>query len=115
MYPPYNLYQQQQQQYQQAYQQPQYQQPKPGFNVVPVSSLEEARAVQTDFGGGVTVMPCLAQGIIYTKQLDFGTGSSVLAMYKRVDNSQSEYVTRGEFDSFRQELAGLMKGATENA
>lgn len=114
MYPPYNPYQQQPQ-YQQAYQQTQYQQPKPGFNVVPVSSLEEARAVQTDFGGGVTVMPCLAQGIIYTKQLDFGTGSSVLAMYKRVDNAQSEYVTRGEFDSFRQELAGMMKGATENA
>lgn len=116
MYPPYTQYPQSYQQPQ--YQQPQYQQyqqPKPGFNVVPVSSLEEARAVQTDFGGGITVMPCLAQGIIFTKQLDFGTGSSVLAMYRRVDNAQSEYVTRGEFESFRQELAGMMqKGANEN-
>lgn len=108
MYPQYNPY-------------PQYQQPmqqvsrQPGFNVIPVSSLDEARAVQTDFGGGITVMPCLAQGVIFTKQLDFGTGSSVLTMYRRVENAQSEYVTRGEFDSFRQELTGMLqKGETAN-
>ena len=98
------------------YQQPQYQQQRqPGVNVVPVSSLEEARAVQTDFNGGMVIMPCFNQGVIFTKQLDFSTGSSVLSMYRRVDNAQSEYVTRGEFESFRQELTGMIKGVTENA
>lgn len=93
---------------QQQYQVPQFQQMRqPGYNVIPVSSLEEARAVQTDFGGGTIIMPCAAQGVIYTKQLDFNTGSSVLSMYRRVDTSQSEYITRSEFDAFRQQLTGM--------
>ena len=56
------------QQYPQQYPQQQVQQPvqSPQHLVRPVASVEEARAVQTDFTGALTIMPDTAHGAIYS-------------------------------------------------
>ena len=58
-------------QYPQQYPQQNVQMPQyPQHIVRPVASVEEARAVQTDFSGALTIMPDTAHGYIYTKQLN---------------------------------------------
>lgn len=99
-------------QYPQQYpqQQPQMQQQvvqSPQHIVRPVASVEEARAVQTDFSGALTIMPDTAHGAIYTKQLNLQTGCADFALYRRVQEPEinkpleidlSKYVPRTEFD-----------------
>lgn len=107
-YPQYNAYQQPMQQYQPAQQfQPQ-QNPQANIIVRPVASIEEARAMQTDFSGAMTLMPNIAHGQIYTKQLNFGTGSADWGIYQRVQEQPQDnlpqsvdlsgYVRREDFD-----------------
>ena len=61
-------------QYPQQYTQQNAQMPQyPQHIVRPVASVEEARAVQTDFSGALTIMPDTAHGYIYTKQLNLQT------------------------------------------
>lgn len=93
-------YQQQPQMQQQVVQSPQH-------IVRPVASVEEARAVQTDFSGALTIMPDTAHGAIYTKQLNLQTGCADFALYRRVQEPEinkpleidlSKYVPRTEFD-----------------
>lgn len=90
-------------------QQPQMQQvvQSPQHIVRPVASVEEARAVQTDFSGALTIMPDTAHGAIYTKQLNLQTGCADFALYRRVQEPEinkpleidlSKYVPRTEFD-----------------
>lgn len=86
-----------QQQVQQLVQSPQH-------LVRPVASVEEARAVQTDFTGALTIMPDTAHGAIYTKQLNLQTGCADFALYRRVqdqDAPKPDYVARGEFDELK--------------
>ncbi len=94
-------YPQYQQQYpQQSVQLPQY----PQHIVRPVASVEEARAVQTDFSGALTIMPDTAHGYIYTKQLNLQTGCADFAAYSRVqvqDTPKADYVPRSEFDDLK--------------
>ena len=97
-------------QYQQQYQQqPQMQQvvQSPQHIVRPVASVEEARAVQTDFTGALTIMPDTAHGAIYTKQLNLQTGCADFVMYRRAQEPEtnkpaeidlSDYVPRTEFN-----------------
>lgn len=85
---------------QQNVQMPQY----PQHIVRPVASVEEARAVQTDFSGALTIMPDTAHGYIYTKQLNLQTGCADFAAYSRVqmqDAPKPDYVARGEFDELK--------------
>lgn len=101
------FYPQYQQQYpQQVAQQPQY----PQHIVRPVASIEEARAVQTDFSGALTIMPDLSHGYIYTKQLNLQTGCADFAAYSRVQDApkvQTDYVARGEFDELARRFNAL--------
>ena len=72
---PYQTYLPNQGMQQMPYQQPMMQQPMmqqsmpqqpPAPIVRPVASLDEARAVQTDFGGALTIMPDISHGFVYT-------------------------------------------------
>lgn len=103
-----------------AYGYPQYQQQYPQQNaqmtqypqhiVRPVASVEEARAVQTDFSGALTIMPDLSHGFIYTKQLNLQTGCADFAAYSRVQDApkvQTDYVPRGEFDELTRRFNAL--------
>lgn len=56
--------------------------PQPNMICRPVASEEEARAVPTDFGGAVTIMPDFAHGWIYTKMLNFNDGSPIFHAYQ---------------------------------
>lgn len=95
----------------QQYPQQQVQQPvqSPQHLVRPVASVEEARAVQTDFTGALIIMPDTAHGAIYTKQLNLQTGCADFAFYRRVqdpvnkplETDLSKYVPRSEFDELK--------------
>lgn len=102
----------------QQYPQQQVQQPaqSPQHLVRPVASVEEARAVQTDFTGALTIMPDTAHGAIYTKQLNLQTGCADFALYRRVQEPEinkpletdlSKYVPRSEFDELKQRFNTL--------
>lgn len=90
-----------------------------GFIVRPVASMEEAKAVPTDFSGNVTVMTDFSHGMIYTKTLNYQDGTSVFNCY-RLDNTPLQpapqitqptvdYVTRKEFEALRAEIARMME------
>lgn len=104
-------YQQFYPQYQQQYQQQGVQTPQyPQHIVRPVASIEEARAVQTDFSGALTIMPDLSHGYIYTKQLNLQTGCADFAAYSRVQDApkvQTDYVPRDEFDELTRRFNAL--------
>lgn len=96
----------------QQYPQQQVQQPvqSPQHLVRPVASVEEARAVQTDFTGALTIMPDTAHAAIYTKQLNLQTGCADFALYRRVQEPEinkpletdlSKFVPRSEFDELK--------------
>lgn len=100
------------------YPQQQVQQPvqSPQHLVRPVASVEEARAVQTDFTGALTIMPDTAHGAIYTKQLNLQTGCADFALYRRVQEPEinkpletdlSGYVPRAEFDELKKRFNTL--------
>lgn len=102
----------------QQYPQQQVQQPvqSPQHLVRPVASVEEARAVQTDFTGALTIMPDTAHGAIYTKQLNLQTGCADFALYRRVQEPEinkpletdlSKFVPRSEFDELKQRFNTL--------
>lgn len=73
----------------------------------PVSSLEEARATTIDFDGSVFFFPDLANKRIYTKQINID-GTATLNMYELqklpTAPTESNYVTREEFEAVLQEL-----------
>ena len=62
----------------------QMQQPQDSVICKPVASIEEARAVPTDFSGALMIMPDHAHGMIYTKQLNFADGNPVFKVYKHI-------------------------------
>ncbi len=125
---PYQTYLPSQGMQQMPYQQPMMQQPMPQQPpapiVRPVASLDEARAVQTDFGGALTIMPDISHGFVYTKQLNFQTGSADFAAYQRVqeqaapqqDINLSEYVKKSDFDELARRFNALCDqlGGTTN-
>ena len=94
--------------------QPQQNAAQPGYIVRPVASLEEAKAVPTDFSGAITVLTDFAHGMLYTKNLSYQAGTAIFNCY-RLDNTPlqpvpqviqptGDYVTRQELDSFRNEI-----------
>lgn len=116
----YPQYPQAQSQYQQVQSQvpQQMMQQYPQNLVRPVASIEEARAVQTDFNGALTIMPDTAHGFIYTKQLNLQTGCADFNAYQRVQPQAdiSAYVTRKEFDEMKRRFNLLCEhlGGTNN-
>ena len=96
MYPGYNYYPQQMNQYGgNAMMQPQ-----PGLKGRPVSSLEEARVANIDFDGSLFIFPDVANKRIYTKQINLD-GTASMKVYSQIEDTPPApaYVTREEFDS----------------
>lgn len=95
-------------------------QPGPGrFICRPVASREEAMAVQTDFNGGVIIMPDVTNGCIYVKRLDVNSGTSVFSLYRQAQDPPQQgggFATREELASLRSELTALSEriGGTQN-
>lgn len=89
------------------------------FIVRPVASIEEARAVQTDFGGAMTIMPDTAHGAIYAKQLDYRTGAAIFKVYQEngpvvqdvpeTPPAPVEYASRAELEEVRAQMANLLE------
>ncbi len=103
-----------------GYQQP-ITQPQSGNQITyitrPVASIEEAKAVPTDFGGAVTIMTDFSHGMIYTKALNYQDGTSNFNCYKRDDNFlnpqpvqqyPADYVPRSEFEALRNQFNTLV-------
>lgn len=111
---PYQPYQQMQQGY------PQQQSTQPQIVCRPVASIDEARAIPTDFSGNVQIFPDLAHGCIYTKALNYQTGAAELNVYRLYSEpaqNPPEYITKGEFlglktvvDRLIEQLGGLDDG-----
>lgn len=70
----------------------------------PVTSREEAVAVQADYFGPGTLMPDLGHGIIYLKRFNPNTGASDFVEFRLAVPEEPkpapEYVTRQEFEEF---------------
>lgn len=72
--------------------------PQQGFSVHPVTSREEAMAVQADFFGLGTLLPSLAQGVIWLKRFNPQTGASDMLEFKLVQPMQIREVAPGKID-----------------
>lgn len=86
----------------------------------PVSSKEEARAFQIDLDGSLNVFTDIANGKIYTKQINNdGTATFKTYVFTEDENpySSSEFVTKDEFNKVIQTLMASMNltnGNVEN-
>lgn len=91
-------------------------QAQPQINIIcrPVASIEEAKAVPTDFSGAMLVLTDFSHGAIYTKALNYQDGTALFNCY-RLDNSllnppvpaampAGDYVPRAEFDALKEEI-----------
>lgn len=77
----------------------------------PVSSKEEARAFQIDLDGSLWVFTDVANGKIYTKQINNdGTAAFKTYVFTEDENpyGSSEYVTKDEFNKVIQTLMSSM-------
>lgn len=91
----------------------------PGLKGRPVSSLDEARAISIDFDGSIFFFPDLANGKIYTKQINMD-GTASLNMYELKEfptiGVNTSYVTREEFEAallaFKQSFMQAQQPAT---
>lgn len=124
-YNPYQFYPQgQQMQYQspQTYigsqipqqpQQPSMQTQQNGYTCRPVTSREEAVAVQTDYFSPGTIMPDLGHGMVYIKRFNQNTGSSDFLSFRYEQDQPlqqtNQFATRDELNLLRQEVEQLNK------
>lgn len=75
----------------------------------PVTSIDEVRATSVDFDGSISYFPDLANGKIYTKQINMD-GTSKILMYEPVEipqpvmKGQDDFVTREEFNTVIQSI-----------
>lgn len=84
----------------------------PAFSCRPVTSREEAVAVQVDFFGPGTLMPDLSHGMVYLKRFNPETGASDFLdfSYRPPQPAQppaQPYDPRPEIESLRAELETL--------
>lgn len=80
-----------------------------GLKGRPVTSIDEAKASPIDFDGSVFYFPDLANGKIYTKQINLdGTATVLVYEFKEmpVDEEQT-YVTKREFEMAIENLRKL--------
>lgn len=90
-----------------------------GFRIQPVTSREEAMAVQPDFFGPGIVMPCLGRGAIYLKRVEQNTGLSELLEFlyappQPKPELAAEYVPMNLFRQLAEKVDQLEKGVTAN-
>ena len=98
------------------YQQPNYQpqqsmQAQANFSCRPVTSREEALAMQTDFLSAGMIMPDLAHGVIYLKRFNPNTGASDLMefAFRQPADGAAQFVTVEEFNSFKADILGRLE------
>lgn len=88
-----------------------------GFACRPVTSKEEAMAVQVDFFGPGTVMPDLAHGVIYLKRFNQQTGACDIFEFFAAQQRQEEpvkYATMEDLQALREELLQARKAGKKN-
>ena len=78
----------------------------------PVSSREEAMAFQIDLDGSLWVFPNIANGKIYTKQVN-NDGSATFSTYTFTENenpyNSTNYVTKDEFNKVIQTIMAAIQ------
>lgn len=98
----------------------QVQQTQPGFQVIPVSSYDEAKTIPTDFMGTLLILPDITHGFIYTNVFNPTTGSAIFSVYKHANLPDStiqntapapvdDYDAREEIAQLRKELDDIKK------
>lgn len=78
-----------------------------GYNCRPVTSREEALAVQVEFFGPGTLMPDIAHGVVYLKRFDQNTGNCDLITFTAEMPKRAEpvrYATIEDLEKLRLEL-----------
>lgn len=83
----------------------------------PVSSREEAMAFQIDLDGSLWVFPNVANGKIYTKQIN-NDGTATFNTYAYIIEKENlynsgEYVTKDEFNKVIQTIMAAITPATQ--
>lgn len=83
------------------------QQPNQFLKCRPVSSMQEAMVFQIDLDGSLWVFPNVANGKIYTKQIN-NDGTASFKIYTQTKNqtpyNSNNYVTKEEFNSVIQSI-----------
>lgn len=82
----------------------------------PVASMEEAKAVPTDFSGALLVLTDFSHGAIYTKALNYQDGSAIFRTYRlegyyappepQIEKSP-EYAEKKDLDALRERMDEL--------
>lgn len=74
--------------------------------VVPVASIDEAKAIPTDFMGTMLVLTDFPHGAIYTKVLDTNTGNPIFRIFKYIpdEDPAPAYDPRKDIEMLRAEL-----------
>lgn len=89
-----------------------------GFACRPVTSKEEAMAVQVDFLGPGTIMPDLAHGLMYLKRFNSNTGScdifEFVAQTPKKEDPPVQYATLDDLNALRDELFKPRKTVKKN-
>lgn len=92
-------------------------QSQPMFNCRPVTSREEAQAVQVDFFGPGTLMPDLGHGVVYLKRFNQQTGACDIFEFTAKQPKEEpvvQYATIDDLNALRDELLGSRKAVKKN-
>ena len=82
----------------------------------PVASMEEAKAVPTDFSGALLVLTDFSHGAIYTKALNYQDGSAIFRTYRLEGyyappepqiEKLPEYAEKKDLDALRERMDEL--------
>lgn len=86
-------------------------QPQSTFSCKPVTSREEALAMQTDFMAAGTIMPDLGHGVIYLKRFNPNTGSSDFVEFILKSNNETaeKFVSYEEYETFKKDVLSRME------
>ena len=85
-----------------------------GYSCRPVTSREEALAVQVDFFGPGTLMPDLAHGVVYLKRFDQNTGNCDLITFSTEMPKKEEPVRYATIEDLEKLRVELMRKETVN-
>lgn len=90
--------------------------PQTGFNCRPVTSKEEAQAVQVDFFGPGTLMPDLGHGVVYLKRFNSQTGACDIFEFtaQQAKEEPVRYATINDLNALRDELLNAQKVVKSN-
>lgn len=83
----------------------------------PVTSIEEAKSIPTDFNGNLMIFPDLSHNMIHTKQLNYQDGSAIFNTYvivhpepvpiQETPSPSMNFAPMSEVEGLKQEIAQL--------